>query len=185
MNNLQDAATVRDDGCILIGQTVTCDGFASERSIRIQTSINRLNNFSTSKGQQKKIVLSQETYDELLKQSSDIKFRREQFEIIPVDGVYHTVENTQICFFPSGDITGGVIPVIITENGTTVMYSPDISLPPSLSELCFTKVDVLVIDVKSVSSDAESDDFSSILSLLKTVKPKLVITQAIMVGLLK
>jgi alpha-beta hydrolase superfamily lysophospholipase len=179
MNNLKDAATISEDGCILIGQTVTCDGFASERSIRIQTSINRLNNFSTSKGQQKKIVLSQETYNELLKQSSDIKFRREQFEIIPVDGVYHTVENTQICFFPSGEIAGGVIPVITTENGTAVMYSPDISLSQSLSELCVPKVDVLVVDVKSVSIDAESDDFSSILSLIKTVKPKLVITYSL------
>jgi hypothetical protein len=176
MNNLREAATVREDGCILIGQTVTCDGFASDRSIRVQTSINRLDDFSTSKGSQKKIVLSQETYDELLKQSSDIKFRRGQFEVLPVNGVYHTVENTQISFFPSGDIVGEVIPVILTENGTTIMYSPYISWSPSLSELSFPKVDVLITDIKSINIDTEGDHFNGIVSLIKTVKPKLVVT---------
>jgi len=111
MNNLRDAATVREDGCILIGQTVTCDGFAPERSIRIQTNINRLNDFSTSKGHQKKIVLSQETYEELARESPDIKFRRGQFQVLPADGRCHTVENIQICLFPSGYMPslGGVL----------------------------------------------------------------------------
>lgn len=176
MNNLQGAATVRKDGCILIGQTVTCDGFALERSIRIQTNINRLNDFSTSKGQQKKIVLSQETYEKLLEKSPDIQFRRGQFEVLPADGSCHIVENIQICLFPSGDKPGSVMPVVRTENGVNVMYSSDFSWSLSLSEVSFPKIDVLVVNVKSGNFDSNSADLNGVVSLIQAVQPAFVIT---------
>ncbi|MFN6540048.1 MAG: lipase family alpha/beta hydrolase [Nostoc sp. EkiNYC01] len=176
MNNLQGAVTVRKDGCILIGQNVTCDGFAPERSIRIQTNINRLNDFSTSKGQQKKIVLSQETYKELLEKSPDIQFRRGQFQVLPADGSCHTVENIQICLFPSGYMPGSVMPVIRTENGINVMYSSDFSWSSSLFEASFPKIDVLVIDVKSDNFDSNRADFNGVVSLIQAVQPAFVIT---------
>lgn len=176
MNNLQGAATVRKDGCILIGQTVTCDGFAPERSIRIQTNINRLNDFSTSKGQQKKIVLSKETYEQLLEKSPDIKFRRGQFEVLPADGSCHIVENIQICLFPSGDKPGSVMPVVRTENGVNVMYSSDFSWPTSLFEVSFPEIDVLVVDVKSGNFDSNSADLNGVISLIQAVQPAFVIT---------
>lgn len=148
MNNFRAAATVRSDGCILIGNNVTCDGFANDRPIRIQTNINHLGeDFSTSKGKQKKIVLSQSTYEILRKESPDIEYRRRQFEVLPCDGNLHTVENTQIRLFPSHYILGSVMPVIRTENGIEVMYSSDFGcLSPTLS---LPKVDVLVVDAKS------------------------------------
>ncbi|AFZ24689.1 hypothetical protein Cylst_2476 [Cylindrospermum stagnale PCC 7417] len=176
MNNLRGAATVRKDGCILIGKTVTCDGFALERSIRIQTNINRLKDFSTSKGKQGKIVLSQETHDKLLEQSPDIKSRREQFVVLPADGSCHTVENIQICLFPSGYMPGSVMPVIRTENSINVMYSSDFSCTPNLSQLSFPEIDVLVVDVKSGNFDSNSADVSGVVSLIQKVQPALVIT---------
>ena len=176
MNNFQGAATVRKDGCILIGQTVTCDGFAPERCIRIQTNINRLNDFSTSKGQQKKIVLSKETYEQLLEKSPDIKFRRGQFEVIPADGSCHIVENIQICLFPSSYMLGSVMPVVRTENGINVMYLSDFSWSSSLSEVSFPKIDVLVIDVKSDNFDSNSADLNGVVSLIQAVQPAFVIT---------
>ncbi|AVH72767.1 hypothetical protein [Nostoc sp. 'Lobaria pulmonaria (5183) cyanobiont'] len=176
MNNVQGAATVRKDGCILIGQTVTCDGFAPERYIRIQTNINRLNDFSTSKGQQKKIVLSQETYEELLAKSPDIKFRRGQFEVLPTDGIWHTIDKTQICFFPSGYRLGSVMPLVRTENGINVMYSSDFSWSPNLLELSYPKVDVLVVDIKSDNLDSNSANFNEAVSLIQAVQPAFVIT---------
>jgi len=176
MNNLQAAVTPRKDGCILIGQTVTCDGFAPERSIRIQTNINRLNDFSTSKGQQKKIVLSQESYEELLNNSPDIKFRREQFEVLPADGSCHTVENIQIRLFPSGYMPGSVIPVVRTENGINVMYLSDFSWSSNLSEFPFPNIDVLVVDVKSDNFDFNSPDLNRVIPLIQAVKPAFVIT---------
>ncbi|MHC5597166.1 MAG: esterase/lipase family protein [Nostoc sp.] len=176
MNNLQGAATVRKDGCILIGQNVTCDGFAPERSIRIQTNINRLNDFSTSKGQQKKIVLSKETYEQLLEKSPDIKFRRGQFEVLPADGSCHIVENIQICLFPSGDKPGSVMPVVRTENGLNVMYSSDFSWTTSVFEVSFPEIDVLVVDVKSGNFDSNSADLNGVISLIQAVQPAFVIT---------
>lgn len=175
MNNLQGAATVRKNGCILIGQNVTCDGFELERSIRIQTNINRLHDFSTSKGQQKKIVLSQEIYEQLLEQSPDIKFRRGQFEVLPADGSCHTVENIQICLFPSG-LPSSVMPVVRTENGINVMYSSDFSWSLSLSEVSFPKIDVLVVDIKSGNFDYNSAELNGVVSLIKTVQPAFVIS---------
>ncbi|WP_414565790.1 MULTISPECIES: hypothetical protein [unclassified Anabaena] len=176
MNNLRGAATVRKDGCILIGQAVTCDGFALERSIRIQSNINRLKDFNTSKGKQRKIVLSQETYEKLLEKSPDIKFRREQFVVLPADGSCHTVENIQICLFPSGYMPGSVMPVVRTENGIKVMYSSDFSWNPNLSQLLFPEIDVLVVDVKSGNFDSNSADVNEVVSLIQKVQPALVIT---------
>ncbi len=182
MNNLRDAATVREDGCILIGKTVTCDGFAPERSIRIQTNVNRLNDFSTSKGQQKKIVLSQETYEELVRESPDIKFRRGQFQVLPADGSCHTVENIQICLFPSGYMPGSVIPVVRTENSINVMYLSDFSWSSSLSEVSFPKIDVLVVDVKSGNFNSNSADLNRVVSLIQAVQPAFVITYSLQDG---
>jgi pimeloyl-ACP methyl ester carboxylesterase len=176
MNNFRDAATAREDGCILIGQTVTCDGFAPERSIRIQTNVNRLNDFSTSKGQQKKIVLSQETYKKLVRESPDIKFRRGQFQVLPADGSCHTVENIQICLFPSGYMPGSVMPVVRTENGISVMYLSDFSWSSSLSDVSFPKIDVLVVDVKSGNFGSNSSDLSEVIPLIQAVQPTFVIT---------
>lgn len=176
MNNIRGAATVREDGCILIGQTVTCDGFAPERSIRIQTNVNRLNDFSTSKGQQKKIVLSQETYEELVRESPDIKFRRGQFEVLPADGSCHTVENIKISLFPSGYMPGSVMPVVRTENGINVMYLSDFSWSSSLSDVSFPKIDVLVVDVKSENIDSNSADLNGVVLLIQAVQPAFVIT---------
>ncbi|HIK03474.1 MAG TPA: hypothetical protein IGS40_01975 [Trichormus sp. M33_DOE_039] len=178
MNNLQGAATVLKNGCVLIGQTVTCDGFAPERSIRIQTNhnINRLKDFSTSKGQQRKIVLSQETYEKLLEESPDIEFRRGQFEVLPADGSCHTVENIQISFFPSGYMPGSVIPVVRTESGINVMYLSDFSWSSSLSEVCCLNIDVLVVDVKSGNVDSNSAVLNELFSLIQAVQPAFVIT---------
>lgn len=112
----------------------------------------------------------------MLKKSPDIQFRRGQFEVLPADGSCHTVENIQICLFPSGYMTGSVMPVIRTENGINVIYSSDFSWSSSLFEASFPKIDVLVIDVKSDNFDSNSAYLNGVVSLIQAVQPAFVIT---------
>lgn len=146
MINLAALATVREDGCILLGSNVCCDGCDPSRPIRVQTHVHydHLKDFDRSKGFQSKIVLSKGTYDLLAAEfNADILYRRRQFIVLPSNGTYYDVEGVQIALFPSSHMLGSVMPVIRTAENISVMYAADFSYP-TVHQL--PNVDVLVVD---------------------------------------
>lgn len=143
-HRLKKYAELRRDGCVRLGSEVTCDGFSPDYPIRIQTHVHsdHMAGFDSSKKVQKKIVVSEPTFDLLAVDHEDIKFRRPQFEICPVDGTSCQILGRNIRFYPSGHIIGGMMPVV-EEEGKSIMYSSDFASPFTLLP---DKVDVLVID---------------------------------------
>lgn len=157
MPDLTSLATVRGDGCILLGDYVSCDGCDPTRPIRIQTHVHtdHLKDFPRSKGHQKKIVLSQATYELLIAElNAELLYRRSQFVALPSDGTYHNVEGVEIGLFPSSHMLGSVMPVIRNADGISVMYAADFSYPTVFQ---LPKVDVLVIDATYGNPSAQRD----------------------------
>jgi putative mRNA 3-end processing factor len=136
---------VRADGCIGLGTKVTCDGFAVDVPIRIQTHVHydHLTNFDRSKGAQKRIVMSEATYALLVAEgNADLPYRSSQILRLPADGNFYNVEDVRVALFPSGHMIGGVM-AVVEENGCKVAYTSDFSWPLTKYP---TDIHTLIID---------------------------------------
>lgn len=145
MNNVY----VRADGCVRLGSSVTCDGFCPDTKVRIQSHVHHdhLKDLERSKGHQLKIACTRETYELLCAEfDADLPFRRSQWAILPVDGKYRSViesEPVEIAFYPSGHMIGSVISSVRYKDGVEYVYTSDFSWP--LHNLP-NRPDVLVVD---------------------------------------
>lgn len=122
---------VRSDGCIRLGNKVTCDGFAADVPIRIQTHVHQdhMKDFNRSKGSQKRIVMSKATFELLVAEyGGDLPYRTSQIICLPVNGEFYDVEGIRIALFSSGHMLGGVMPVV-QEDSMQYAYTSDFSWP--------------------------------------------------------
>ena len=132
----------KSKGAVLLGDNVSCDGFASDRPIRVQTHIHvdHMVDFGTSKANQT-IVMSQATRD-LLQAifNADLPYRNnlkslECHQQISVNG--DTIE-----VFTSGHMLGSVQVKVTCNDGYSVGYSSDFFWP--LNNVI--QVDELLVD---------------------------------------
>ena len=149
MNGLQSQAAVRDDGTVLLGQNVCCDGYVYGRDVRVQTHIHHdhMRDFNKSKWQD--MLMSPATRDLLIAiLDEDIPYRS-NIHILENGGVFSIGDET-IELADNGHMLGSVQVRVTTADGHRVGYSSDFYWPaPTV-----LKLDSLVIDATYGSPDA-------------------------------
>lgn len=136
---------VRADGCIHLGQAVTCDGFSPEAQIRIQSHSHsdHLGSFPRSLMIQDRIVMSEATKQLLIADRFPrLEMRGGQIQAIPMDGKHRKIFNVEIALYPSAHMVGSAICSVKDDRGHFV-YSGDFG---GSIEMYPQKPDVLVID---------------------------------------
>lgn len=146
---------VTNEGAILLGPDIVCDGFFYGPKARIQTHIHtdHMEDFDRSKGMQK-IILSFETL-ELLKfiKNADIPSRS---NIIPIEyGSEFEIGESKIKILQSGHMIGAVQVEVTMPDGLKAGYSGDFKYP--FNDVI--KVDTLILD-SSCGSINESEHYT-------------------------
>ena len=139
-NSLVD---VYEDGAILLGPDIVCDGYADSRPYRVQTHVHddHMRSFDRSKGLQD-ILMSFQTRELLIaEQNADLEYRD---NLVAVDfGKEHPLEaGSTITLWPSGHMLGSCQVVVRLPNGIRCGYSGDFGWP--LTDVI--QVDQLVVD---------------------------------------
>ena len=137
---------VRTDVCVRLGENVTCDGFDPNCQIRIQTHAHydHLKEFSSSKSNQRMIVMTRPTMDLLVVEGEIDLPSRNNVIILEADGKENDVLGTKIALYPFCHMIGSVMPLVRSSSGAEVYaYSSDFSWPLTITP---PKVDVLVVD---------------------------------------
>ncbi|MEI8373793.1 MAG: hypothetical protein WCJ35_13275 [Planctomycetota bacterium] len=141
---------VRADGTVLLGESVSCDGFAFGRKVRIQTHVHHdhMTDFGTSKAEQD-IIVTQETKDLLIAILNCELPRRNNIIVLP-EGQVYSVDGEQIEIMDNGHMLGSAHVRVSLQNGLRVGYSSDFYWP--LARVF--EVDELVIDSTYGNPDA-------------------------------
>lgn len=129
-------------GAVLLGPSVSCDGFRRDRSIRVQTHLHsdHMGGFDSSKGFQD-VLLSRGTYDLLCcEQDADLPHRSNLVPLSP--GETFKTDGTLVELFSSGHMLGAVQVAVTLPSGVRLGYSSDFQWP--LDEII--RVDALVVD---------------------------------------
>ena len=137
-----DRITLKSNGAILLGQHVSCDGFAWHRNVRVQTHIHydHMMDFDTSKANQM-IIMSPETLDLLNALfDADLPYRtnltavrcKERFQ----------VDDELVELFPSRHMLGSVQVRVTCKDAYRVGYSSDFFWPVEHA----IQVDELIVD---------------------------------------
>lgn len=133
---------LKSDGAILLGETVSCDGFAYQRPVRVQTHIHadHMVDFDTSKANQT-IVMSVET-KALLNAlfNADLPYRTNIAAL--TDGTVYESDGEKIELIPSHHMLGSVQVRVICRDGYRVGYSSDFFWPMDKP----IEVDELIVD---------------------------------------
>ena len=134
---------VLESGAVLLGQNVVCDGYAPDRSIRIQTHIHddHMGEFDRSKGSQD-IMTSPETRQLLIAEyDADLAYRE---NLIPVKRGYEDEleDGSTMLLQASNHMLGSCQVALTLPDGRRVGYSGDFGWP--LDDII--QVDELVVD---------------------------------------
>lgn len=133
---------VAASGGVLLGSSVVCDGFQSDRPVRVQTHVHddHMADFETSKGFQD-LYMSEATRRLLIAEfNADLEIRD---NIIPLShGIVHECAGGRLTLLSSGHMLGAVQVMLETADGRRVGYSGDFHYP--LTEVI--QVDELVLD---------------------------------------
>jgi len=158
---------VTNEGAILLGPDIVCDGFFFGPKARVQTHIHQdhMEDFDRSKGLQK-IFLSHETYSLLIfEKNADIPIRS---NIRPLDyGKQISIGDSTLKLLPSGHMIGAVQVEVILPDGTTAGYSGDFKYP--IEQVI--NVDTLIVDsscgsIEEVESYSEKEVMEKFLELI-------------------
>jgi len=169
MNNY--LSDVKKDGTVIIGDKICCDGFDSDRDIRIQSHIHvdHMNKFNTSKSNQI-ILMSHPTKDLLItEQNADIPFRN---NIISIDyfSPYY-IDDIIIELAPSDHMLGSVQTKVTFSDKYRVVYSSDFFWPINLGAF---ECDELIIDATaSIKKKIYLSRTELLNILLKRIKEKI------------
>lgn len=147
------AIDVLNNGAVILGDKVTCDGFHEGYPSRIQTHIHsdHLHNFTTSKGYQN-IYLSEPSYDLLVNEfNADLSYRS-NLHVIELGSIIKQ-DGYEIELFDNGHMLGSVQVCVRYNCGLTCGYSSDFSWP--LNNII--EVDKLVIDSTYGSPDSNKN----------------------------
>lgn len=129
-------------GAVLLGPSVSCDGFRRDRTIRVQTHLHsdHMGGFDSSKGYQD-ILLSRGTYDLLCcEQDADLPHRTNLLPLPPGENL--EVDGMLVELFSSGHMLGAVQVAVTLPSGVKLGYSSDFQWP--VDEII--EVDALVVD---------------------------------------
>lgn len=131
---------VLGSGAVLLGPSVTCDGFHTDRSVRVQTHVHsdHMNEFTTSlRGD---VLMTKPTRDLL---HYDHPALKERPNVWALDhGEMWEQDGIRVQLFSSRHMLGSVQVKVILDDGVTVGYSGDFGWP--LDKIM--KVDALVVD---------------------------------------
>jgi len=133
---------LKADGCIVLGNHVSCDGFAWQRPVRVQTHVHadHMVNFDTSKANQQ-ILTSGPTRDILFAlYNADLPYRSNITALQP--GEPYSVNGDLIELFPSNHMLGSVQVKVTCSDSFRVGYSSDFFWP--MDDVI--EVDELVVD---------------------------------------
>lgn len=142
MDTSKYRAKLRSDGGILLGERISCDGFAYGRPFRVQTHIHadHMVAFDTSKANQT-ILMSPETRALLCAiYNADLPYRPQVCAVSP-DTTF-VAEDEHIDLLPSNHMLGSVQVQVTLADGYRVGYSSDFFWP--LEKV--VEVDELVVD---------------------------------------
>lgn len=134
---------VLESGAVALGSTVVCDGFLSDRKIRIQTHVHEdhMHDFSTSKGLQQ-ILMSEETFRLLVAEyNADLEYRSNLFGIAR-GTEYPLLDSWKLTLIGSNHMLGSCQVAVESPAGHRFGYSGDFGWP--LDEVI--QVDELVVD---------------------------------------
>ena len=134
---------VLDNGAVLLGTNVVCDGYAHGREFRIQTHIHddHMQEFDRSKGCQD-ILLSPETLALLIEeQNADLPYRENLFPLARGEE-FQLEDHSTVTLVPSNHMLGSCQVVLQLADGRRIGYSGDFGWP--LDEVI--SVDELVVD---------------------------------------
>jgi len=133
---------LKSDGAILLGNNVSCDGFAFDKPVRVQTHIHQdhMVDFDTSKANQK-IIMSHETRD-LLNAflNADLPYRNNILTLKA--GSNFEINGDKVELFPSNHMLGGVQVKVTCPDGYRIGYSSDFFWPLDT----VIDVDELIVD---------------------------------------
>jgi putative mRNA 3-end processing factor len=135
-------AILRSNSGLLLGDHVSCDGFAYDRAVRVQTHIHfdHMIDFCRSKANQT-ILVSAATRDLLIAiYNADLPYR-ENLKTLR-DGQVYEVNGEEVEIFPSNHMLGSVQVRVTCEDGYRVGYSSDFFWPIDDP----IEVDELVVD---------------------------------------
>lgn len=138
-------------GAIMLGNSVTCDGFVYGFPYRVQTHVHEdhMEGFASSKGYQN-ILMSEATKELLIVGlNADIEYRS-NIHAIPLGSVYRT-EDVEVEMLSNGHMLGSAQVAVTIPGGKKVGYSGDFNWP--LEKVI--QVEGLVIDSTYGSPDSK------------------------------
>ena len=171
MISSDELVDVTQEGTILLGPDVICDGFYYGAKVRVQSHVHtdHMQDFSTSKGLQT-ILMSHATYDLIVLEKNAEIPNRITIKSIGNNTPYK-IGKSEILILDSGHMLGAIQTQVTLSNGKRIGYSGDFNWP--LTEII--KVDTLIVDCTGGSSKREyhytQEDAN--LSLIELVVEKL------------
>lgn len=133
---------VTASGAVLLGDSVSCDGFHYAHEVRVQTHVHtdHMREFETSKGNQE-ILLTAATRDLLVAEfDADLPYRQNLHVLTPNETI--AIKNNKVRLTSSGHMLGAVQVEVELLDGARVGYSGDFAWPLENP----IQVDTLVVD---------------------------------------
>jgi len=153
--------SLQQDGTILLGDYIVCDGYSEGREYAIFTHIHEdhIKYFSKAMNFSWKKLVSQPTYDMLIALEGQPLSNR--YDLLPLEfgSPYHTKYKEKITLYRSNHILGSSQVLVETYQNLRILYSSDFNFPEIQTIPC----DILVLD--STHGDPRFDMVSESQSL--------------------
>ena len=137
-------ASILQDGTILLGNSVVCDGYHEDRTTAVFTHIHsdHISHFETALGMCDKILVSKPTFDLLVALKGEPISYRSNFIPMDFNTSYYNKLGEKITLFQSNHILGSSQVLVSMHDGTKILYSSDFNFP----EINTIPCDILVMD---------------------------------------
>ncbi len=181
INEPLKSASILQDGTILLGKSVVCDGYYENRITAVFTHIHtdHISYFETALGMCDKILVSKPTFDLLVALKGEPISYRSNLAPMDFNTSYYNKLGEKITLYQSNHILGSSQVLVNMQDGTKILYSSDFNFP----EINTIPCDILVIDSTHGDPrfDAIADSSSLERRLIELVKEEVETGKPVMI----
>jgi putative mRNA 3-end processing factor len=136
-------AKILNDGSVLAGTSVVCDGYSEDRTTAVFTHIHNdhISLFETALNKCDKILVTKPTWDMLVTLKGDALRYRDYFTALDFHSSFFNRFGDKITLYPSNHILGSC-QVLIQSDDKRILYSGDFNFP----DIEVVKCDILILD---------------------------------------
>jgi putative mRNA 3-end processing factor len=143
LERLHKKASINNDGAVLIGKYVACDGIDFERRISIFSHAHgdHIGQFETALSICSSVFVTEETKDLLVALRGDYILKRANLIALPF-GAVHDYKGNKITLYPVTHMLGACQVLLVNDDNDRIVYTGDFAYPSTE----VLKADALVIE---------------------------------------